>query len=178
MSAKLEWEAMSPEQQLAMLERMVGTAARKRGMHVSDVAEYVGDVWELLTAYLADESVVDSLSLLAYRAAAAAVLKEHRHKQKHIAASIREIENESGGAVNAIETLIASGRDSTEDQAIIRAEYEKALLSLNRKDRRIINRLAAGFSAREIALEIGMSHTAINKRVAKIRRVLTVEGLA
>ena len=43
-------------------------------------------------------------------------------------------------------------------------------------DRAIMDALARGYSAREIAPRVGMSHTAVNKRISKLRQRYTAEA--
>ena len=171
MSAIIGWNSMTDEQQFSMIERGIYAAARKRGARIEDAAEYVGDVWMRVTEALQGEPDIDKLLWIVFRAADASIRREQRYEQK-ADACIRETQNRDGESVSVVETLIASWRDSTEQQAIIRVTLEQFLDSKDSVDLEIINGLAAGFSAREIAEEAGMSHTAVNKRVSKLRTVL------
>ena len=171
MSAINEWYSMTGEQQFAMIERGIYAVARKRGARIDEAAEYVGDVWMRVTDALQGDADSDKLMWIVFRAADATIRREQRHKQK-AAACICEVQGTDGEPVNVVETLIESRRDSTEQQAIIRVVLEQFLDGKDDTDIQIINGLAAGYSAREVATDAGMSHTAINKRAARLRAEL------
>lgn len=170
MSASSEWYGMSGVAQLDMIKGSIYRAAKLRRVRVVDASEYVGGTWERIVSNLDGDA---PLRLVALRAAAACIEQEARAERKHSAASVREIEDADGEKMSYVEALIASDRDSTETQAIIRVELARFVAGLDSTDKDILNLSAAGYTLREIAPTVNLSHVGVHKRLEKMRAALS-----
>ena len=174
MSAINEWNAMTEAKQFRMMERCIYRAAQIRRVRVDDAAEYIGGTWERVAATVADAD--DSLVNVVLRAAGACIQQEHRAEQKRDACLV-EVTDRNGESVSVLE-LIASGRDSVEQQAILRADLEQFLTACDDTNLKILLRRVCGYTEREISAMLTLidgrmlSHVGIHKRLVKIREAL------
>ncbi len=168
MSAKTEWEALSEQAQYKMLLGCIVKAAQKRGAKVNP-CDYAGDTWLRVMEKLDDADC--DLPLLVYRAAQMALQKAFRHDKKYAAAADYEIKSKDGDGMGSVLELIA-GAGSVENEAVTRVDFSVFYAALDAVNREIVNGLGAGYSAREIAPSVNMTHTAVNNRVARMREAL------
>ena len=167
MSAKSEWEAKSEQEQMRMLTACIFRAAKERGVRM-DAPELVGDTWLRVVEHLDEDK---PLAVIVMRAAQMAMQKQLRHERRD-ASEVREVKGADSESIPAVNLLIDAGRDSVEDKTITKLDFSAFLAGLDSVNMDIVNGLIAGFSAREIAPTVGMTHTAVNKRVARMRAAL------
>ena len=107
-----------------------------------------------------------------YNAARASIAKILYDDIKHGKADIRTIEDDKGAEHSYVETMASSKRDNTETAAVIRADMATFLSIRDQIDAEIIAGLWLGFTMREIAVRVCMSHVAVKKRIDKMRFAL------
>ena len=169
MSARTEWETMSEQAQMRMITGCVVKAAHKRGARVNPL-DYAGDTWLRVMDKLDMEK---DLVLICMDAAEMALQKGLRHERKAAACADFEVMGADGNRLGSVLDLVA-GCGSVENEAVTRVDFGVFFAALDAVNQQIVEGLALGRSMREIAPEIGITHTAINKRVAKMREMLTV----
>ncbi len=181
-----EWNALNGEQQLDLIARCITKAAKQEHLYGVDVAEYVGGTWERIAAKLTPDALNAenarraaegkqeiTLVSVVYHAAAAAIAAEVYQARKHSVADDVQITDEHGNSRSFLEAVIASGHDSTETSAIIRADFERFTAGRDETDQRILELAAGGYTEREIAATIGsISNVAVHKRLVKMRVAL------
>lgn len=111
-----------------------------------------------------------SLQRMTSRAIIAAAQGISRAERRN-ASALRHTVNDDGAELDILD-ISAKGTaepiaPGPETAAILRDRIARA--ARDDKDRAIMAGLAKGYSAREIAYRLGMSHTAVNKRIAAIR---------
>ena len=169
MTAREAWEAMNEQAQMRMLAGCIVKAAKNRGMTV-DPMELAGDVY----IRLADKLDADKPLVLAVMDAAEMSLQKQLRHERRDAAVVHEVMGNDGESTSAVDLLMDTTRDSIEDRTITKVNFDVFLSGLDALNTRIVNDLIAGHSAREIAASVHLSHTAVNKRLNKMRSVLTV----
>lgn len=107
-----------------------------------------------------------------YNAARASIAKILYDHIKHGKADIRTIEDDKGAEHSYVETMASSKRDNTETAAVIRADMATFLNIRDQIDAEIVAGLWLGFTMREIAVRVCMSHVAVKKRIDKMRFAL------
>lgn len=181
-----EWNALDEHVQVDIIARCISKAAAQRKAHGVDAAEYIGGTWERIAAKLTPEALEEenarraaegkqqiTLVSVVYHAAVACIEAEEYHERKHSVADDVQIRSENSESRSYLDTVIASGRDSTETQAIIRADLERFTAGRDEIDRRILELAAEGFTEREIAAAIGtISNVAVHKRLVRMRATL------
>ena len=113
-----------------------------------------------------------SLISVIFNAARASIAKVHYNDAKHGKADVRTIADDKGVEHSYVETMACSKRDNTEVSAIIRTDMEAFLKTRDSVDAEIVFGLYQGFTMREIAVRVGMSHVAVKKRIDKMRLAL------
>lgn len=180
-----EWNALDEYAQVDIMMRCIGKAAQRKARGV-DAAEYVSGTWERITAKLTPEALEAenarrtaegkqpiTLVSVVYHAAVACIETETYHELKNSVADDVQIRSEDGESRSYLDTVVASGRDSTETQAIIRADLERFTAGRDETDNRILELAAAGYTEREIAATIGsISNIGVHKRLTKMRTAL------
>lgn len=181
-----QWNTLTDTQQLDMIGRCITKAAQRKGLRGYDIAEYVGGTWERLTAKLTPAALAAensrraaegkqqiTLVLIVYHAAWASIAAAEYDEHKHCAKIGGQGMDEDCESFSYIEATIASGRDNTEMQAVIKVDLERFTADRDATDRRILELAAGGYSEREIATAIGsITNVAVHKRLAKMRAVL------
>ena len=113
-----------------------------------------------------------TLVSLVYNAARASIAAVYYQDAKHGAAYDWEIEDGEGNTASYLETMVKSGRDNTEQSAIIRATLDSYRETLDDIGQRILELVAAHMTEREIAKMVGISNVAVHKRIVKMRAAL------
>ena len=70
--------------------------------------------------------------------------------------------------------MVKSGRDNTEQSAIIRATLDGYRATLDDIGQQILELVAAHMTEREIAKIVGISNVAVHKRIVKMRVALEI----
>lgn len=181
-----EWNALSEYAQVDIITRCISKAATQRKARGIDAAEYIGGTWERIAAKLTPEALKIenarraaegkqqiTLVSVVYHAAVACIEAEAYHERKNSVADDVQIRSENGESRSYLDTVISSGWDNTEMQAIIRADLERFTTGRDEIDRRILELAAEGFTEREIAAAIGtISNVAVHKRLVRMRATL------
>lgn len=179
------WNAMTEREQLDMITACITKALRNERITGHDTAEHVGGTWERVNAKLqpakleaenarraAEGKAPITLHNLVYHAARAEITTEQRQTAKYDAARDWEIVNDHGESESYLAAMVSSGRDSTEDAAIIRADLSGFISMLDARSRTILNLMTGGYTEREIAPLMGISNVMVHKRIAKMREAL------
>lgn len=167
MSARTEWEALNEQDQMRMITGSICKAAHNKGLRVDPLA-HAGDTWMRVMDKL---DANKDLPLIVMDAAEMALQKAMRHERRAAACADFEVQGADGDTARSVLEIIA-GVKNVEEQAITRADFSAFLAGLDGINRKIVDGLASGFSAREIAQTVSMTHTAVNKRIHAMRAVL------
>lgn len=170
MTAREAWETMSAEAQRLICIKMLWTARKRaeaRGAACAgliktpdDADALAGAVW-LRIAESIEAGTEDALQLVAYRAAAAALMAEYRETVQHPAASLDDPDARTTADIGP----------GPEDAAIARDEIRRAIKAAIRSgiDARIVSGTAEGLTHAEIAAIVGITRRAVSKRAENIR---------
>ena len=115
-----------------------------------------------------------SLVSIVYNAARASIAAVYYQDSKHGAAYDWEIDDGEGNTASYLETMVKSGRDNTEQSAIIRATLDGYRATLDDIGQQILELVAAHMTEREIAKIVGISNVAVHKRIVKMRVALEI----
>lgn len=173
MSKRIEWEALGEQGQFQICVRCIGKAAHRLGVKVDPLA-HVGGVWERV-AVAVDAAEVD-LALLVWRCAVLELQQVGRHERKAAACSDFEVKGADGDALGSVLDTVA-GVGSVENEAILRVDFSRFYAALDSVNKKIVDGLAVGKNRRELGAEVGMSGTAVEKRLKKMRAALVAEGV-
>lgn len=168
MTKRNEWDALGENGQYKMIIGCIVQAAQKRGIKVDPLA-HVGGVFIRVAEQL-DASEMDLL-MLVWKCAAAELQQYGRHERKAAAAADFEVQGADGGALGSVLDLIA-GAGSVENEAVTRVDFSRFYAALDAANKRIVDGLAVGRTRRELAGDCEMSHTAVSKRIYKMRAAL------
>lgn len=186
-SVRREWENMSGEEQYIALQRMAwtvksraeatGRSADTAWMRTTDDAQTVAaEAWPRVAPALARNEQAEepqTLKLIMYCACAQAVHTIARAEYRHISNCCQIIAIDADGdtadqtALDELPSVTATPASSPEDAAIIRATIEAT--ATDNTDRQIIQALAVGLTVRAIASALGMSKSAVQRRIDSIR---------
>lgn len=170
MTAREAWETMGAEAQRLICVKMLWTARKRaeaRGAACAgliktpdDADALAGAVW-LRIAESIEAGTEDALQLVAYRAAAAALMAEYRETVQHPAASLDDPDART----------TADMGPGPEEAAIARDEIRRAIRAAIRSgiDARIVSGTAEGLTQAEIAGIIGITQQAVSRRAENIR---------
>lgn len=201
-SARAQWAAMTPEQQYNALLAMAWHEYGQRDARsmirdgqpvqlpnvftwidprnpAEDVRAVAHDAYIRLISYLDDPRRAElPLSRLLSRAVIMAAQKIDRAERRN-PSGLRQRRNDNDPDGEPLEYIDAQSPTAEraanpETAAIIGDSISRA--AKDDTDRTIMRALAAGYSAREIAQRIGMSHTAVNKRVRGLRERYAAEA--
>lgn len=188
-AARREWENMSGEEQYTALIRMAWTVkhrAEANGRaadtewikHPDDAQTVAADAWPRVAPALTRNEQSDEprpLSHILYAACTQAAHVISRAEYRH-AANCCQLTNNTADAdgdectqtpLDYLPSVTAAPISSPEDAAITRAAIEAA--ATDSTDRAIIRALADGHTVRTIAAALGMSKSAVQRRIDKIR---------
>lgn len=179
-TARREWEAMDGEAQYTALIRMTwtvkhraeanGRAADTEWIRTPDDAQTVAaDAWPRVAPALTRNEQSDEPRPLSYILFAACTQSAHvisRAEYRH-ASNCCQITNTTQTPLDILPSVTAAPISSPEDIATTRAAIEAA--AADNIDRAIIRALADGHTVRAIAAALGMSKSAIQRRIDKIR---------
>lgn len=187
-SARREWENMSGEEQYTALIRMAwtvkhraeatGRAADTAWMRTADDAQTVAaEAWPRVAPAIARNEQSDEprpLSHILYAACTQAAHVIARSEYRHAAncCQLTSTADADGDdytqtPLDYLPSVTAAPVSSPEDAAITRAAIEAA--AVDNTDRAIIRALADGHTVRTIAAALGMSKSAVQRRIDKIR---------
>lgn len=186
-AARREWEAMDGEAQYAALIRMAwtvkgraeatGRSADTAWMRTTDDAQTVAaEAWPRVAPALTRNEQAEDPHTLAFILFAACTQAAHtisRAEYRHTSNCFQIIATDADGdtadqtALDALPSVTATPTSSPEDAAIIRATIEAT--AADNTDRQIIQALAVGLTVRAIASALGMSKSAIQRRINSIR---------
>lgn len=196
-----EWAALGESGQVKMITACVRKAAKNEiaystedhylqfsevpawYMHGHDFDEFVSESW--LKVYPALD--VDKLTArnkeraskykqpitlvsIVYNAARASIAAIYYQDIKHDRARCVTVIGDDGEEYSYYDTL--SAPNNTERSAIIRAEMERFASSRDDIDKKIMGKLVAGLTERQIGAIVGMSGPAVHKRIKKMRKDL------
>ena len=177
-SVSAAWRGMSDEEQYTALQKMAWTVRRggsKRGavwIQTQDDAMYVAaEAWLRMGAALERNERADEprpLNLILYSACAQAANTIARREKRYFSATA-SLTMEDGEMtdlfdMNAVHVLPAP---DPEENAVQRDLLARLLQS--DEDRSIAGRMAEGLTGREIAAALGMSRSAVQRRINNIR---------
>lgn len=187
-AARREWENMSGEEQYTALQKMAwtvkhraeatGRAADTEWIRTPDDAQTVAaDAWPRVAPALTRNEQSDEprpLSHILYAACTQAAHVVSRAEYRH-AANCCQLTNTADAdgdectqtPLDYLPSVTAAPVSSPEDAAITRAAIEAA--AADNIDRAIIRALADGHTVRTIAAALGMSKSAVQRRIDKIR---------
>lgn len=188
-AARREWENMSGEEQYTALQKMAwtvkhraeatGRAADTEWIRTPDDAQTVAaEAWPRVAPALTRNEQSDEPRPLSHILFAACTQAAHvisRAEYRH-AANCCQLTNNTADAdgdectqtpLDYLPSVTAAPVSSPEDAAITRAAIEAA--AADNIDRAIIRALADGHTVRTIAAAIGMSKSAVQRRIDKIR---------
>lgn len=186
-AARREWEAMDGEAQYAALIRMAwtvkgraeatGRSADTAWMRTTDDAQTVAaEAWPRVAPALARNEQAEEPHTLAFILFAACTQAVHtiaRAEYRHTSNCCQIIASDADGdtadqtALDALPSVTATPASSPEDATIIRAAIEAT--AADNTDLQIIQALAIGLTVRAIASALGMSKSAIQRRINSIR---------
>lgn len=186
-AARREWEAMDGEAQYTALIRMAwtvkgraeatGRSADTAWMRTADDAQTVAaEAWPRVAPALARNEQAEEPHMLAFILFAACTQAVHtiaRAEYRHtsnccqIIAIDADEDTADQTALDALPSVTAAPASSPEDAAIIRAAIEAT--AADNTDRQIIQALAVGLTVRAIASTLGMSKSAVQRRIDSIR---------
>ena len=186
-AARREWENMSGEEQYTALQRMAwtvkgraeatGRSADTAWMRTTDDAQTVAaEAWPRVAPALARNEQAEephTLAFILFAACTQAVhtiaRAEYRHTSNgcQIIAIDADEDTADQTALDALPSVTAAPASSPEDAAIIRAAIEAT--AADNTDRQIIQALAVGLTVRAIASTLGMSKSAVQRRIDSIR---------
>lgn len=186
-AARREWENMSGEEQYTALQRMAwtvkgraeatGRSADTAWMRTTDDAQTVAaEAWpRVAPALTRNEQAEDphTLAFILFAACTQAVHTIARAEYRHTSNCFQIIATDADGdtadqtALDALPSVTATPASSPEDAAIIRATIEAT--AADNTDRQIIQALAVGLTVRAIASALGMSKSAVQRRINSIR---------
>lgn len=186
-AARREWENMSGEEQYTALQRMAwtvkgraeatGRSADTAWMRTTDDAQTVAaEAWPRVAPALARNEQAEEPHTLAFILFAACTQAVHtiaRAEYRHTSNCCQIIATDADGdtadqtALDALPSVTATPASSPEDAAIIRATIEAT--AADNTDRQIIQALAIGLTVRAIASTLGMSKSAVQRRIDSIR---------
>lgn len=186
-SVRREWENMSGEEQYNALQRMAwtvksraeatGRSADTAWMRTADDAQTVAaEAWPRVAPALARNEQAEepqTLKLIMYCACAQAANTIARAEYRHVSYCCQIIAIDADGdtadqtAFDVLPSVTAAPASSPEDAAIIRAAIEAT--AADNTDRQIIQALAVGLTVRAIASALGMSKSAVQRRIDTIR---------
>ena len=199
-SARAQWDAKTPEEQynalLAMawyeygqrdarMDRRTGEALPNVFTWVNpaapadDIRAVAHEAYIRLIGYLGDPRRAElPLSRLMSRAVIISAQKISRAERRN-PTGLKQRQNPNDPDGEPLEYIDAQSptaerAPNPEAASIIRDSISRA--AKDDTDRAIMDALARGYSAREIAPRVGMSHTAVNKRIAKLRERYTAEA--
>lgn len=184
-AARREWEAMGGEAQYAVLIRMAwtvkhraeatGRAADTEWIRTPDDAQTVAaEAWPRVAPALTRNEQADephTLTHILFAACTQAVHTIARAEYRHISncyqlTSSADADDCTQTPLDYLPSVTAAPTSSPEDIAITRAAIESA--AADNTDRAIIRTLADGHTVRAIAAALGMSKSAIQRRIDKI----------
>lgn len=185
-AARREWENMSGEEQYTALQRMAwtvksraettGRSADTAWMRTADDAQTVAaEAWPRVAPALARNEQAEEPHTLAFILFAACTQAVHtiaRAEYRHTANCCHIIADADSGAANqslmdVLPSVTATPASSPEDAAIIRATIEAT--ATDSTDRIILHGLAIGRTVRDIAAALGISKSAVQRRIDTIR---------
>lgn len=187
-AARREWEAMGGEAQYAVLIRMAwtvkhraeatGRAADTEWIRTPDDAQTVAaEAWPRVAPALTRNEQSDEPRPLSHILFAACTQSAHvisRAEYRHVSncCQLTSTADADGDdytqtPLDILPSVTAAPISSPEDIATTRAAIEAA--AADNLDRAIIRALAAGHTVRTIAAALGMSKSAIQRRIDKIR---------
>lgn len=185
-SARREWEGMDGEEQYTALQRMswtvksraesTGRSADTAWMRTADDAQTVAaEAWPRVAPALDRNEQAEEPHTLAFILFAACTQAVHtiaRAEYRHTANCCHIIADADSGAadqsmLDVLPSVTVSPVSSPEDAAIIRAAIEAT--AADNTDRQIIQALAVGLTVRAIASALGMSKSAVQRRIDTIR---------
>lgn len=186
-AARREWENMSGEEQYNALQRMAwtvksraeatGRSADTAWMRTADDAQTVAaEAWPRVAPALARNDQAEEPHALAFVLFAACTQAVHtiaRAEYRHASNCCQIIAIDADGdtadqtALDVLPSITAAPASSPEDAAIIRAAIEAT--AADNTDRQIIQALAVGLTVRAIASALGMSKSAVQRRIDTIR---------
>ena len=186
-SVRREWEGMDGEEQYTALQKMAwtvkgraeatGRSADTAWMRTSDDARTVAaEAWPRVAPALDRNEQAEEPHTLAFILFAACTQAVHtiaRAEYRHAANCCQIIATDADGdtadqtALDALPSVTAAPASSPEDAAIIRAAIEAT--AADNTDRQIIQALAVGLTVRAIASALGMSKSAVQRRIDSIR---------
>lgn len=186
-SVRREWENMSGEEQYTALQRMAwtvkgraeatGRSADTAWMRTTDDAQTVAaEAWPRVAPALARNEQAEDPHTLAFILFAACTQAAHtisRAEYRHTSNCCQIIAIDADGdtadqtALDELPSVTAAATSSPEDAAIIRATIEAT--AADNTDRQIIKALAVGLTVRAIASALGMSKSAVQRRINSIR---------
>lgn len=186
-AARREWENMSGEEQYNALQKMAwtvkgraeatGRSADTAWMRTADDAQTVAaEAWPRVAPALARNEQAEEPHMLAFILFAACTQAVHtiaRAEYRHTSNCSQIIAIDADGdtadqtALDALPSVTAAPTSSPEDAAIIRAAIEAT--ATDNTDRQIIQALAIGLTVRAIASALGMSKSAVQRRINSIR---------
>ena len=186
-AARREWEKMSGEEQYTALQKMAwtvkgraeatGRSADTAWMRTTDDAQTVAaEAWPRVAPALARNEQAEEPHMLAFILFAACTQAVHtiaRAEYRHTSNCCQIIASDADGdtadqtALDALPSVTATPASSPEYAAIIRATIEAT--ATDNTDRQIIQALAVGLTVRAIASALGMSKSAVQRRINSIR---------
>lgn len=189
-NARREWEAMDGPQQFAALTRMAWAVKKRaeatgRGIDTEwirtpdDAQTVAADAWpRVLSALDRNDQREDPcpLGYILYAACTQAAHSISRAEIRHVSACISadairaaNPDTKNGQSLLDIRSSCTASRfgGDLEEGYTIRAAIDAA--AADDTGREIIARLAAGYTVRDIAAAIGMSKSAVQRRIDKVR---------
>ena len=186
-SVRREWEGMDGEEQYTALQKMAwtvkgraeatGRSADTAWMRTADDARTVAaEAWPRVAPALDRNEQAEEPHTLAFILFAACTQAVHtiaRAEYRHTSNCCKIIAIYADGeiadqtALDALPSVTAAPASSPEDAAIIRAAIEAT--ATDSTDRIILHGLAIGRTVRDIASALGMSKSAVQRRIDTIR---------
>ena len=193
-TARREWDGMSGEAQYEALTRMAWTVKRRaeatgRGIDTEwivtadDAQTVAADAWLRVSAALDRNDERDDPRPLGYILYAACTQAAHsisRSEIRHVSATVSadaiaaaNPDTNNGQSLLDIRSSCTAAPISADpaDAYTIRVAIEQAAAD-DEKTRELIAQLAAGYTVREIADQLGMSKSAVQRRIDKVRAAI------
>lgn len=180
-----EWNALTPEQQINFCKACVCKAIKagrtlKPGYDLDDATQEtyckvlmrLANVDKLETdcKRRADNSKPNTLAAVVCRAANATMENIAYQHRKDSKTTSTEIATADGETLDLLDSIPAT--NDTEQAAIIRAELQRFVGSLDDTNKTIFAGLVDGLTERELAPTVGISNVAVHNRMVKIRAAL------
>lgn len=176
-----EWNGMTTEEQIKMITACVFKAAKKdAGTHIltqygHEINEFVNEAWERIIKKLEPDELTACNNRRAAHGKQPITLVSMVYKSARAAiAALCYQDNKTARTTDYFTDARAYSIPGNVETAVITTvDLERFMYGGNAIDQTILELVSAGYTEREIAVEVGISNVAVHKRIVKMRSELT-----